>query len=135
MAEKIKVTLYGEEVEVERGTTLLELAERYQEREKYDILLAVVNGKLRELPRMINKPCEVKFLTASDKAGKKTYVRGLILVMIKSFYEVVGEEHIDKFLLEFALGSGYYCELEGNIKVTQSIIDKVKCINIINCSY
>lgn len=126
MAEKIKVTLYGEEVEVERGTTLLELAERYQEREKYDILLAVVNGKLRELPRMINKPCEVKFLTASDKAGKKTYVRGLILVMIKSFYEVVGEEHIDKFLLEFALGSGYYCELEGNIKVTQSIIDKVK---------
>ena len=126
MVEKVKVTLYGEEIEVERGTSLLELAKMYQKHEKYDILLAVVNGKLKELPRVINKPCEIKFLTAKDKAGKKTYVRGLILLMIKSFYEVLGEENIDKFLLEFALGSGYYCEIEGNVKITQETIDKVK---------
>ena len=126
MAEKVKVTLYDSEIEVERGTTLLELAKQYQCREDNDIILAVVNGKLRELPRLINKPCEIKFLTTADKAGKKTYVRGLILLMLKSLYEVVGEENIDKFVLEFALGTGDYCEVFGKAKLNQEIIDKVK---------
>ena len=126
MAEKVKVILYGEEIEIERGTTLLELAKQYQCKEDNDIILAVVNGKLRELPRLINKPCEIKFLTTADKSGKKTYVRGLVLVLIKSLYEVVGEDNIDNFLLEFALGTGYYCEMEGKVKLNQEIIDKVK---------
>ena len=126
MAEKVKVTLYDTEIEVERGTTLLELAKQYQCKEDNDIILAVVNGKLRELPRLINKPCEIKFLTTADKAGKKTYVRGLILLMLKSLYEVVGEENIDKFVLEFALGTGYYCEVFGKAKLNQEIIDKAK---------
>lgn len=126
MAEKVKVNLYGEEIEIERGTTLLELAKQYQCKEDNDIILAVVNGKLRELPRLINKPCEIKFLTTADKSGKKTYVRGLVLVLIKSLYEVVGEDNIDNFLLEFALGTGYYCEMEGKVKLNQEIIDKVK---------
>lgn len=126
MAEKVKVTLYDSEIEVERGTTLLELAKQYQCKEDNDIILAVVNGKLRELPRVINKPCEIKFLTTADKAGKKTYVRGLVLLLLKSLYEVVGEENIDKFLLEFALGTGYYCEVFGKVKLNQEIIDKVK---------
>ena len=126
MAEKVKVTLYGDEIEVERGTTLLELAKQYQCKEDNDIILAVVNGKLRELPRLINKSCDIQFLTTADKAGKKTYVRGLVLVLIKSLYEVVGEGNIDNFLLEFALGTGYYCEMEGKVKLNQDIIDKVK---------
>ena len=125
MAEKVKVTLYDTEIEVERGTTLLELAKQYQCKEDNDIILAVVNGKLRELPRLINKPCEIKFLTIADKAGKKTYVRGLVLLMLKSLYEVVGEENIDKFLVEFALGTGYYCEVFAKVKLNQEIIDKV----------
>ena len=126
MAEKVKVTLYGDEIEVERGTTLLELAKQYQCKEDNDIILAVVNGKLRELPRLINKSCDIQFLTTADKGGKKTYVRGLVLVLIKSLYEVVGEGNIDNFLLEFALGTGYYCEMEGKVKLNQDIIDKVK---------
>ena len=43
MAEKVKVNLYGDEIEVERGTTLLELAKQYQCKEDNDIILAVVN--------------------------------------------------------------------------------------------
>ena len=126
MADKIKVLLNGEEVMVKPGTTLMELAKKHQHKEANDIILAVVNGKLRELPREITKPCEIKFITTGNKVGKKTYVRGLIFVLIKSVYEVIGAENIDKFLVEFALGSGYYCELEGKVELTEEYIDKIK---------
>ena len=50
---EITVKVYGEQVTLEEGITLLELAERYQEREKHDIVLAYMNQKLCELHKKV----------------------------------------------------------------------------------
>ncbi|MCR5608981.1 MAG: nucleoside kinase [Lachnospiraceae bacterium] len=125
MNDKVKVLLYGEEMEVEVGTTLLELSRKYQDKEENDIILALVDRKLRELTKEITKPCEIKFLTTRDDAGRKTYVRGITLVLIKAVYNVIGSDNIDKFLVQFSLGNGFYCKLESKVVLTNEILEKI----------
>lgn len=63
---EITVKVYGEQVTLEEGITLLELAERYQEREKHDIVLAYMNQKLCELHKKVQDGTEIRFLTVAD---------------------------------------------------------------------
>lgn len=98
-------------VAVEEGTTLQELAARYQENYADAIVLALVDHRLRELGKPVSKPCTVSFLTVTDKDGKRTYRRSVTLLMQKAVHDLWdGEVQVRVF---YSLGQGYYCELEG----------------------
>lgn len=126
MEEFFKIEIEGEEIECLKDTSLLELSQRYQKNYKNDIILAFVNNKLRELTKNIQKDCKIRFVTTADDAGHKTYNRGMILVMLKAFYGVVGSENINKISVDYSIGNGLYCTTELKVPLTDDICRQVK---------
>ncbi|MBQ9119468.1 MAG: nucleoside kinase [Lachnospiraceae bacterium] len=108
-----QITIGGETKQCPEGMTYEMLAAEYQEKYSSDIILAKLNGRLRELFREINEDGKVEFVTLSDDAGHKTYVRALILVMLRAMYRVAKETKcIEKVRVEFTLGAAWYGEID-----------------------
>ena len=109
------------------GTTFLKIAMDIQE--KYGniypdvIMLALYNGKLRELNKKISGDGTISFVTAKDRDGKRTYRRSVTFLMQKAVSNLWGEQNV-RVRVYYSLGSGYYCELKG-IDVTA---DKLKLL-------
>lgn len=103
MSTKVKVEINGKEYEYPSNTSLLEISRDFQKDYKDQIILTFVNNKLRELFKHVTKDCSIRFVTTAQDAGNKTYVRGMILVMLKAFYSVFGEENIDKVSIEYTV--------------------------------
>lgn len=122
----IKVHACGKTREYPEGTPLFTVAEEFQPEFQEDILLARVNGKLKELHKTLTKESQIEFLTFQDPVGKKTYERSAVFVMLKAFYDVIPREKIQKVQMDFALGNGIYGELEGDVALTEELLDQVK---------
>ncbi len=124
--EMLNVNIEGKEKKYEKGTLLETIAREYQADYKSDIVLAVVNGKLSELTKKLKEECTVKFIGTDTVCGIETYRRSVVLLMIKSFYDVCGEDNIEKLLVDYSLSKGYYCELYGKTRISGELLQKVK---------
>ena len=111
---------------MERKISLLELAKTKQPEYAYDIVLAKVNGKLRELTKTVDEDSEIELLTTADPAGMLTYKRSATLILLKSVYDCVPREKIDKFKVEFSLDKGYFCTLKGSEVLTPGLIKQIE---------
>lgn len=99
-----------EEVLVTDDMTLQQLAEESQDNYKDRIVLANVNGRLRELNKNVTEGSTVSFLTMTERDGKRTYRRSVTLLLQKAVQNLWGEgKHVRVF---YSLGEGYYCELQ-----------------------
>lgn len=121
----ITVTIRNEKKQYQEGTTLLEISKDYEKSYPYPIILASVNGKLRELPKTPEDGDSIEFLTVASDAGNKTYSRGLILLFLKAIYSVFGHQ-IDKVRIEHSIGNGLYGEIDGELKATTEHLQQVK---------
>ncbi len=126
MKQTVKVEINGVTREYPMNTSLRKIAEEYQKDYPSDIILAFVNNKLRELFKTIVQDCKIRFVTTMEDAGHKTYMRGMILIMLKAFYAEFGAEHIKKVTVEYAIGDGLYCDYEGTLPITEERILAVK---------
>lgn len=126
MKQIYKVTIGGKVREYASGTTFGMIANEYQKDYEHQIVLAVRNGKIKELFKRIDRDCTLEFLTLADDAGHKTYNRTATLIMMKAITEVVGAERIEKIKMEFAIGNGYYCSKTGDFTVTKELVEHVK---------
>lgn len=126
MKTNIKVNVNGTVHEYPGGTTLLEISRDFEKDYANDIILAFVNNKLRELFKKVNADCTVKFVTTAEDAGSKTYMRGIILVMLKAFYAEFGTENVTKVSVEYSIGNGLYCDYLGKLPLTPERIQSVK---------
>lgn len=122
---KIKVEVDNKIKEYENGTTLLEISKDFQDSYEEDIILARNGNKLIELFKTITCDCKIDFITTKENIGHKTYFRGIILVMLKAFYDIIPNNKIEKILVEYSLGNGYYCEVIGDILLNKEILNKV----------
>ena len=120
----VKVTVDGELTEYERGTTYLQIAKDFQKNYEHDIILAKRGEKLIELNKSVNKEQEITFLTTASDSGYKTYVRGVTLLLLRSFYHVAGEKGLENVFVKHTLGDNVYCEAEG-IELTKELLDQV----------
>lgn len=131
---EITLVLPDEETEtvlMPEGATYEELAGVYQERFPARIVLVNVNGKLRELFKEIDRDCEVSFVTMMHSDGKRTYRRGVTMLMQKAAYNLWGpQSHIKVF---YSLGQGYYCEMRGR-SLTEPELDDLKLEMLRLCS-
>jgi uridine kinase len=59
-------------------------------------------------------------------AGHKTYVRGMILVMLKAFYAEFGAENVKQVSIEYTISNGLYCEYDGKLELTSERLLAVK---------
>ena len=108
----IKINVLGEERQVEKGITISAIAKEYQDRYEDDIVLAKVNGELRELFKYINRDSEISFVTTKDKIGRKTYRRSVILLVQRAL-DIFEEGLSAKLKVNYSMGQGYYCDVVG----------------------
>ena len=124
--EMVKVTIDGKDEEYAIGTTYREIADEYQDGIEAPIILVMINGKLRELQKKLSGDCELKFVTTKDHIGFETYKRTVCLVLLRAIYDVAGSENVDKVMIHYSVGSGYYFTMEGKAVLNQEFLDKVK---------
>lgn len=127
MERMVTVEINGKQETYEAGTKYQEIAAKHQKEEKYPIVLVRADGRLRELNKRVQKDCKLEFLTVGTKAGHSTYLRSLIMLMLKAMYHVVGDNsRIDRIGVHFRVGDGYYCTMQGEAELTQQFLDDVK---------
>lgn len=111
-----------EDVVVPEGTTILELAKEYEAQFDNKIVLAKVNGKLRELNKKVKKSGTISFLTLDDRDGTRAYRRSVTILLQKAIYKLwKNEVHVK---VCYSLGEGYYCELFGS-DVTSEVLEQI----------
>ncbi|MDD6036033.1 MAG: nucleoside kinase [Lachnospiraceae bacterium] len=125
MENTVSVAMKDNVHSVVRGTKLSEFAKQFENEYVNDIILARRDGVLCELSKTIDKDCELEFLTTADKDGYRTYIRGMLFMMIRAIYTVFGKEKISKVRIEHAIGNGYYGEIDGNVELTDEAAGKV----------
>ena len=69
----MKITLRGEVREYEAPMTALELAASLSQALKKEALVARIDGEVKDLMTVLDKDCEVEFLTFADDDGKRVY--------------------------------------------------------------
>ncbi len=111
---------------LEKRVKLEELAKEKQQEYNAKIVLAQVNGKLKELTKTAAEGDNVIFLTMRDTAGALTYKRSATLILLKAIYDIYSRDNIEKVKVEFSLSKGYYCSVKGNVKVDDKFISLVK---------
>ncbi len=121
-----QVTINGETKSYPEGIQYSEIVEEYEGTTAAPIILVVVNGRLRELHKTLKQDCTIEFITTSDSIGHKTYKRSASMILLKAIYDVAGKDHIQQVTIHYSAGSGYYCSVKGDVKLTQEFIDQVK---------
>lgn len=122
----VKVTLPDGQVmavTASESDTLEAVADRFKDYYEDDIILGIVNGRLRELNKKIKSDCELSFVTTADRDGKRTYRRSVVLLLQRAIYDVYGS--MTQLHVMHSLGEGYYCQLEKS--VTEHDIDRIVC--------
>ena len=119
MAERdVRLLINGEEKVYPEGTTYLQIAREYQKEDADDIILVLMNKRLRELGKKADTDGELAFVTTADKTGRRTYRRSVILLMQKAIYNLFGDKNID-VRVKYSIGQGYYCELVEKADMTE----------------
>ena len=122
----VTVKINGEDKFFEEGIQYQLIAEQYQRDYDSQIALVVVNGKIQELMKRLNKDCELEFVTYADVIGHKTYVCSAVMLMMKAIKDVAGIEAAVNVKVEFTIGAGYYCSFKNGLKLDADTIEKVK---------
>ncbi len=126
MEKKLKIAVNNVEKEYPRGITFEKIAAEHQHEYDSRIVLATADGKLNELNKKVGRSCSVSFLTLKDQSGYQTYKRSACLLLVKAFTDVVGEENIKDFDIEFSISKGYFCSASGNFVLDEKLLSKVK---------
>lgn len=125
--EMVKVTIDGKEHEYAIGTTYREIVDEYQEEvAEAPVILVMADGKLRELQKKLKGDCTLEFVTTKDHIGFETYKRTVCLVLLRAIYDVAGKENIEKVMIHYSVGNGYYFTMAGKAVLDQHFLDNIK---------
>lgn len=111
--------------EYPQGTTWAQVAEEYQSGFEHDILLVQIGGKLQELHKTV-RDGSLRFITAEKKPGMSAYQRSATLLMLKALYAVAGAERVEKVIVDFSVGKGFFVEARGAFTVDDGFLEQVK---------
>lgn len=124
--DMVRINIDGKEKLYEEGIKYEIIAKEYQHLYKEPIALVIINGKIRELMKRVDRDCELTFATYGDAIGHKTYVRSAIMLLMKAIKDVAGYEMAAETKVEFAIGAGYYCRFREGFSLDEKQIARVK---------
>lgn len=122
----VQVNILGEIKEYPYGTTYGKIAQEYQNKYEYPIVLLMKDNKLCELHKKLKKEGNIKFITTQDEIGHETYKRSVSLLLLKSLYHVAGYDNIRKITMHYSVSSGYYYTVDGDIVLDEEFLGRVK---------
>ena len=123
-SNQIQVNVLGDIYEYPQGTTLQKIGADFQTRYPHMIIMARVNGKLRELNSVIPPDADVEFITIGDKVGEQSYRRTATLILTKAVSDVIGKDA--GLIVQFSMHKGYYCEICGHMPVEEDVLEKIE---------
>lgn len=122
----IQVNILGEQKEYPYGTTYGKIAQEYQSKYEYPIVLFMKDNKLCELHKKLKKEGTIEFITTQDQIGHETYGRSVSLLLLKALHHVAGYDNITKVTMHYSVSSGYYYTIDGDIVLNEDFLNKVK---------
>ena len=126
MDETVKLTINGQTREFPKGISFKDVVKEYEGTTDAPVILVIAGGKIRELHKTVTRDCTVQLVTTKDSIGNKTYKRTACLVLLKAIYDLAGKENVEKVVLHYSVGSGFYFTMEGKQKLDQAFLDQVK---------
>lgn len=87
LVDNIKVNISGMEIEVAKGTTLLEISKMFKNKGRKPII-AIVNDVICELSHVPNNGDDIEFLDCVSSYANRIYVNGLILLLNYAFNDI-----------------------------------------------
>ncbi len=97
----------------ERNLCLKDLAEKEQKSFAGRIVLAEVNGSLKELTRKVKENDQIRWLDATTPDGYRTVQRGLSFLLVWAVQQVLEEQGKQGYEteIECSINQGFYCEI------------------------
>ncbi len=115
----MKIIFENQEYEIKENTTI---KEAFDAKLEEDIIAARYNNSIASLNHKINKNGKIEWISRKEKDGRIIYIRGLLYIMSKAFYELYPESRLT---VNYQLSSAMFCEIE-NMEITQEIMERVK---------
>lgn len=113
-------------ISCEEGMTLYELSRKLQGNYEFPIIVAKVNGVIQELYHKVIDGSTVSFVTTRDSDGKRAYIRGMSMMLLKAVEEEIPLKKGKAVTIDFCLDSGYFCRLEGTDKVGEELLQRLE---------
>lgn len=120
------ISIKGENISVREGMTLYDLSKQYQDSYKFPIIVAKVDGVIQELYHHIKDGTTVSFCTTHHNDGKRAYIRGMSMMLLKAIDSVVPKEQVEKVSIDFCLDSGYFCRIQGDVVLDEVLLKKIE---------
>lgn len=120
------VTVDGVQYQYPAGTPYQNIAQDVQAAYSNKILLVERNGKLCELGKRLDRDCTLKMITGRDRPGMQTYERSAIFLMLKAFYDVVGNERIACICVEYSLSHSLFVTAKGSFQLDSPLLERVE---------
>ncbi len=110
-------------IEVEAGTSLLELERKLALGGKYPMLAAYVNNRIKELNYKIFKPLAVRYIDITHFEGYRVYQRTISFIVQKAVRDLWNDR---KFYIRHTVGRGFYCEFADQKELSESEIETLR---------
>lgn len=124
MIEQIKVTINDKEYIYSKDITLQEIYMEHQVEFKYPIVIARVNGRLKELTSTLSEDCKVEFLDLTSSEGNRVHVNGLIFILIYCINKLYGNGA--NMIVQHSLDKGVY--IKTSFKLTEVKLDAIETL-------
>lgn len=105
------------QIEVEMGTSLLDIRDRLDVDNEYPFLAAYVNNRIKELNYKVYTPISIRFIDATHFEGYRVYQRSVSFIMQAAVWSLYPDH---KFHVRHSIGSGFYCEIDGIDEFSES---------------
>jgi len=113
----------GDKKEFTNGTTLLDIAKSISEGLARNVLVAEVDGEVKDLGFAPEKDCEVNFLTWDSEEGKKAYRHTTSHVLAQAIKRLYPNA---KLAIGPAIDDGFYYDFDFETPVTIADFDKIE---------
>ena len=115
----------GRKLEVPVGTSYLAMAEKVQPEFEHRIVLAKVQGKLKELFKTCSNDETLQFVTTAERDGMLTYERSMLMLLGKAVHDLSANHEDEQFTVKFSVINGYYVEFRDRRPVTAEYAAKL----------
>jgi len=115
------IRFQGEEVSVERGTTVEELMKIHPHEGDGEVVAAVVNNRVVSLKAQILRSGEIDLVPIRSRRGARIYRRHLTMMLYEVFHRLYPECHIR---IGQAISEGYYFEVHG-VEVDDGFLEAI----------
>ena len=121
----VKVELKdGSKIEVQEGSSILEVAKQISEGLARNSLAGKVNGEVKDLRTKINENCKLEILTFDNDEGKKAFWHTTSHIMAQAIKRIYGDSV--KLTIGPSIDNGFYYDFDVEKPFTEEDLAKIE---------